>query len=186
MPDMDSWLDAFTSRRDIAQERIPGRPMEASNGQLDGISELVGALRNLEHEPSITSELVIVNPGQALTETRVDAAPGFRRTVVVRTSTPPSNLSIPVTGAIIFVGNHARLGGAIVNTGANALLLVLGIDLQNLTGAPMGGAAQAGYGTLWLAPNGGSWNFKLTDIIWGGSVYGYALGGTTTIVGVEL
>src|SRR5215472_13497846 len=162
-----STYQALVNRHEITDERSSFPP---THNRMD---ELIDLLANFVAEPNINEELIAMNPGMLQPGSRIEIASGINRRVLIRTAIPPNNLTIPTTGAIIYQDNPNRIGGAIVNTGTNALQLVLGVDLSNNTGAPMGGAAQVGYGAIWLSSAGGSWNFKLTDILWGGSVYGY-------------
>lgn len=183
---LSSFRDAFTDRRDITEERTGSINPGAMDLFVQQVDKLTQHLIQAGASPNISEEFIVCNPGSHLSNTRVEPAPGIIRTVVTRSAIPPSNITIPSTGAIIFVANPMRLGGVIVNTGANPLQLVLGIDLANVTGAPQGGVGQTGYGTLWLSSSGGSWDFRLSDLLWGGSVYGYATTGSTTIAGVEV
>lgn len=64
-----------------------------------------------------------------------------------------------------------RLGGSIVNSGANPVTLYLS--------AP--GRAQTGVGALWLAANGGSWDFRLGNVLWCGPVSAISALGTTLV-----
>lgn len=175
---------AFVDRRDITQGRTGSMPMPTDNTEL--LQSLVRELRAVMLQPNVQEELIFMNPGMMQPGTHIEPAPGINRQVVIRTAVPPNNLSIPVAGAIVYQDNPNRFGGVIVNTGTNPLLLVLGVDLSNNAGIPQGGAAQAGYGSLWLSSAGGSWDFRLSDIVWGGSIFGFGLGGTTTIVGAEI
>jgi hypothetical protein len=179
----NDYMDAIISRHDITEHR---KGVGSSIDHNDSLRDLIRTIESLIHQPNVNEEIVFVNPGQAVSDTRIQPVEGITRTVIHRTPIPPSTFTVPTTGAIIFTANVARFGGALINTGSNPLQLVLGVDLANVQGSPMGGVGQAGYGTLWLSASGGSWNFKLTDSLWAGSVYGYAIGGSTTIAGLEI
>lgn len=83
-----------------------------------------------------------------------------------------SALAIPAgesPATAVMPANPARLGGSIVNSGANAVVLFLTEP----------GRAVAGAGAIWLAPNGGTWDLTLSDRIWCGAVSAVSTAGTT-------
>jgi len=85
---------------------------------------------------------------------------GAKRVIANRTTTGNDNLLVPTTGVEVVGANSARLGGSIVNSGANNVILYLA----------RGGLAAPGAGAIWLVANGGSWDFRLGNLLWCGSV----------------
>lgn len=65
-----------------------------------------------------------------------------------------------------------RLGGSIVNSGSNPVTLYLCEPNRAATGVA----------ALWLASNGGAWDFRLGNAMWGGAVSAISTLGTTLVV----
>lgn len=113
--------------------------------------------------------------GQGLPE-KDFPVPGGERWMIQR-SAIGGEVALPASPVVtqILNANNRRLGGAVVNRGAKPLILVLG---------PAGGGF--GAGQLWLAPEGGSWDFRLGTIIWCGDVSGAGEGGATSALFTEV
>lgn len=103
-------------------------------------------------------------------------APGSKRLLVHRTGNGNDVAAVPTTGVLALQGNTARLGGTIVNSGANAVILYL-------CGA---GVATPGAPAIWLAANGGSWDFRLGNVLWCGNVTAVAQVGASTLTIAEV
>lgn len=101
---------------------------------------------------------------------------GAKRVIAQRNGAGYDFFSVPTTGALVLSVNEGRLGGQIVNSGANAVVLYLWAN----------GAAGAGKPAIWLAPNGGSWDFRLGNLTWCGSVSAVAQTGASTLSVAEV
>jgi hypothetical protein len=91
--------------------------------------------------------------------------PPVRRVRVTRHGYGSDDLAVTSTTPILLVQqNEGRLGGWIVNYGVGGLFIYLANidDLQ--------GQEQHNRPALYLEPGGGSWDFGLTNCLWGGSV----------------
>lgn len=76
----------------------------------------------------------------------------------------------------VLPGNVNRLGGTLVNSGAKPIRLYLAtVATQNKGSAP-----------IWLAAEGGSWDFRVGNLLWSGSICGQAIGGESTLEIVEV
>lgn len=102
--------------------------------------------------------------------------PGSKRAIVFRTGNGTDNLAVPTTGVLVLPDNASRLGGTIVNSATNPVILYLCAT----------GKATPGVPAIWLAANGGSWDFRLGNVIWGGSVSAVAQIGASTITVAEV
>lgn len=103
---------------------------------------------------------------------------GFKRLLVPR-EPGGATLTVGEAGATVLVHNPSRLGCSIVNSGAKAARLFF---------APLGNvqAGSAGLGRLWLAGEGGSWDGRISQMPWLGSVSAQAIGGETTLETCEV
>lgn len=102
--------------------------------------------------------------------------PGAKRAIAYRTGSGADVFAVPTTGVLVLQANESRLGGTIVNSGANAVLLYL----TNT------GAATPGRPAIWLAASGGSWDFRLGNILWSGSVSAVAQVSASTLSVAEV
>lgn len=178
--------NALIDRHDVTEQRHP-QPSPVIPGNTDELTRVLYILTEILRAPNVSEEFVVMNTGSNVPAEAIEPHKGIRRTIAQRTAIAPMNTSIPTNGAPIFPDNPNRFGGAVINTGTSPLLIVLGVDFTGLSGSPFeGSTGPGGYGTLWLAANGGSWNMKLTDVLWAGSVFGFGIGGTTTIAGTEI
>lgn len=151
---------------------------------MDVLERIAGSLqeltRNLRTEEAPGVEVLTasngpVGPGLEI----IYEYPGIKRYQLSRSGLSPNNTNIPTTGALVYGHNPNRLGIQIVNYGTYPILLYLGY-------AGSVGSSPGGYGSMWISSGGGNWDGKIGDILWTGSVYGVAIGGTTTITGVEV
>ncbi|HVA88893.1 MAG TPA: hypothetical protein VNL71_03540 [Chloroflexota bacterium] len=98
--------------------------------------------------------------------------PGAKRWIIPRV---PSGgvFAIPKEEAMVTLlqPNTRRLGLSIVNSGEHAVRLYLG----EVAGT------QAGIGTAWLEPEGGSWDGRLSSIMWCGAICAVGLGGASQV-----
>jgi hypothetical protein len=88
-----------------------------------------------------------------------------------------TNVGDPVQ---IAESNEGRLGGQVVNTGANPCY-IYPAPANDLAGMPVGNRPG-----MWLSASGGSWDFTISDIVWGGSVCALSITGATTLSMVEI
>lgn len=96
---------------------------------------------------------------------------GAQRWILERT---PDGRDLPLVAGEdteILPANVNRLGGSIVNRGEKPVLLYLAKASQK----------GAGTATIYLAANGGSWDFRLGNLLWCGSITANAQGGVTTL-----
>ena len=129
-----------------------------------------------------TSSQILYVDGDQIPQYAQTSFPGLTRSVIPRTPVPPANSGMVTTGALLLYDNSVnRFGGQIVNGGVNPVVLLLGALGDNSAGAQ-----SAIVGSIFLAANGGAWNFKLSDGIWGGSVWGISLTGASTVYGAAL
>ena len=101
---------------------------------------------------------------------------GSRRIIVFRTGAGNPSLAVPTTGVLALPDNAGRLGGAIVNSGTNAVVLYL-------CGA---GIPTQGVPAIYLSANGGAWDFRLGNVLWAGNVTAVALVGASTLTIAEV
>jgi hypothetical protein len=99
---------------------------------------------------------------------------GRKRVLAYRTGNGFDALAVPTTGVLALAANEARLGLAIINSGANAVILYLA-DRQ-----------RAGVPAVWLAASGGSWDGRFGNLMWSGNVFAVAQTAATTLTGGEL
>lgn len=104
---------------------------------------------------------------------------GAKRIVAYRTgngsdsvAVATATISTPAT-QIVLGGNEGRIGGQIVNNGSNAIILYLTDRPVPVEGVP----------AIYLAAAGGSWDFRLGNVLWCGNVSAVAQtsAGTLTI-----
>lgn len=122
-----------------------------SNDQTIAVSDSKAPIGPLDHFPS----------------------PDARRYALRRPSTGGQKaLSAGVITDIV-EANYHRLGGTIVNRGAVPVTLFL----ANAARA----SGEGGVGQLYLVQNGGSWDFRLGNLLWAGSVAAIAEAGASTL-----
>jgi hypothetical protein len=149
----------LTAQREAARAGAPAQPGPPELGGLAGeIAEYNRLLHELvRQERADIQQICVTDREPAQADMRDFPARGARRAIVRRTGS--GGLLTLAAGAPTQVvdGNEARLGGAIVVSGAGAVILYLTSDLLTPGGgAPLGeGAPQ-----IWLAGNGGAWDFR--------------------------
>lgn len=109
-------------------------------------------------------------PGLALTKNF--PYEGATRAILTRTPQAPHGVS--GANGLLFDADSNRIGGQLVNKASAGLTLFLSDQARSATG------------TLWLAPNGGSWDFRLSGAVWCGNVFGVADTGNVNIAGASL
>jgi hypothetical protein len=77
--------------------------------------------------------------------------------------------------------NANRIGGSIVNSGEKPARLFLAKPGRTNAAGLMPGIA-----TVLLEPAGGSWDFRLGNLLWGGTVSGRGIGGATILEVAEV
>jgi hypothetical protein len=82
------------------------------------------------------------------------------------------DVAVKEASVTVLAANTARLGMEIVNRGAKAVRLALGVEAEKKHG-------------LWIAKEGGSWNGMLSAALWLGSVNAICDEGETTLAVVE-
>lgn len=96
---------------------------------------------------------------------------GAQRWIIDRT---PDGRNLPLENGVItpvLPANVNRLGGTLVNNGEKAITLYLAKPSQ----------INAGTATIILSANGGSWDFRLGNLFWCGSVTAKAVGGASEV-----
>lgn len=109
-------------------------------------------------------------------------APGSKRLLIPRFGNgtdQATGAAITTTPVEILEKNEGRVGGTIVNYGANAAFLFL-CNLGNLTGGQVHQRP-----TVWLGAGGGSWDFRLGNVLYGGTVCAASTTLTTTLTVAE-
>jgi hypothetical protein len=106
---------------------------------------------------------------------------GAKRALVYRTGAGSDGVTVPATGAaqaaLVLVSNQSRLGGRIVNSGTNPVILYL-------TERPV---PAAGVPAIFLPTGGaGAWDLRLGNVVWCGNVSALGQGGTSTITVAEV
>jgi hypothetical protein len=106
---------------------------------------------------------------------------GIKRLCVRRTGFGFPSYPVTTTPTLAVPYNEGRLGGSIVNTGTNPVLLYLTAQELDVTVQP-----EAGIPCIWLAGSGGSWDFRLGNVLWAGSVTVAATTATSTLAIAEV
>jgi len=108
---------------------------------------------------------------------------GARRALVYRTGNGGDGVPVLATGAaqgaLVLPSNQARLGGRIVNSGTNPVILYLTERPVPTTGVP----------AIFLAGGGAAastWDFRLGNVCWCGNVSALGQGGTSTLTIAEI
>jgi hypothetical protein len=167
-------------RRDLTRARdaqgTPAAPAPLDAGLAAEICETNRLLRSLlSQESSDIAELCVSD--REPPENRAENFPtrGVTRLIVRRTGNGGLYTLVAAGQAQLLQPNENRLGGRIVNTGANPAVLFLAADLlQPGSAAPLGeGAAQIGLSA------GQAWDLKLGDLLWCGTVIAVSTLGTT-------
>lgn len=130
---------------------------------------------SLTQEDSKILELVATDHGLGA-PTEIDSpAPGYVRLVVERKCVGGTQ-ALTTAREQVRRASKNRLGGNIVNSGEKAVRLWLcGMNDQI-----------AGVGTILLSAGGGSWDYRLGNILWDGSITGAAIEGTSTLEVTEV
>lgn len=171
-------MHPLLDRHDLtAARQHAGAPAPADDRAiLAALVETNGLLRALlSQDSSAISELCVSDREPAESLMANFPTRGVQRMIVRRTGAG-GLVTLGAAGqAQLLQPNENRLGGRIVNTGANPAILFLAADLLNPgTGAPLGeGAAQIGLAA------GQPWDLKLGDLLWCGSVIAVSTLGTT-------
>lgn len=173
-------------RRDLTAQRDRGghAPAPDHGPLLAAIGDTNALLRALlAQESADISELCVSDrePPEALMANFPTR--GVQRMIVRR---PGNGGTYPLAAGNptpVLQANENRLGGSIINSGANAVTLYLAADLlQPGSNTPLPqGAPQ-----LRLNGGGGSWDLKLSDVLWCGTVVAVADTGGSTLSVAEV
>lgn len=109
-------------------------------------------------------------------------SPGTRakRLLIPRFGQGNSNLAVPATITEICEQDEGRLGGLIVNTGTFPIRLYFTIP-GKLGGVGAAAPAQAPHACTTLNAAGGSFDFRLGNVLYGGTVCAHGVGGASTL-----
>lgn len=83
-------------------------------------------------------------------------------------------ITVDTAGEVLVQANKGRIGGQLINTGANGVFIYLGTQYD------------PGIGVGWLAPNGGNWDFEISDQLWAGAVYAQTTTGSSVVAVIDL
>jgi hypothetical protein len=172
----------LTAQRD-AEARAAREPVHHGDANMAEMCAEIRAMasllqRLLTQERAEIPQLCVTDREPAQAEMHDWPVPRARR-LIVRRAGNGTTINLAAGAATLLVdGNEARLGGSIVVSGAGAVTLVLSKDLAGTDGKPLAvGAPQ-----LFLAASGGSWDFRLSGLLWCGSVTAIAAANTTVTV----
>lgn len=100
---------------------------------------------------------------------------GAQRWILHRTP-DGRTLKVPEALTEVLPSNVNRLGGTLVNSGTKPVRLYLAtVPTKNAGSAP-----------IWLAGEGGSWDFRVGNLLWSGSICGECIGGESNLEIVEV
>lgn len=176
-------------RRDITAQR--GAVQAPPPSEVTSLAALVSEVATTNHllQRLLTNERADVvhlcvtdhEPAQLLMDNF--PVPGARRLIVRRSGAGGTIALTAATPTVILTPNDNRLGGQIVNMGAAVVTLFLSGDLLTPGGGvPLpSGAAQIG-----LNAGGGSWDLRLSNLGWAGTVIAVAGGGGSSVTVAEV
>jgi hypothetical protein len=145
------------------------------------------------HDPDIAAELALLRQirdaglagaahlaisGKAPPSiTEVDyPVPGVKRWLLPRVPTGGEVAIAEAPWTTVLRTNHSRIGGSVVNSGTKAVVLALASE-NSITAIS---------GRLYLAPEGGAWDLRLSDVTWAGAAIAFAIGGASALQVIEL
>lgn len=172
---------------------ISGQPEGPLHG---GTSPLVHDRPPTPSDPTIAAELALLREIRdgvrgsatniAITEEAINPiltqdfpVPGGQRWLIPRQPTGGIVALAEGVPTDVLVANRSRIGGSLVNEGKVDVRLFL-------VSAEVAAAGSAGHGTLWLGKNGGTWDFRLGTLVWGGSICAQPVEGNSSIAVVEV
>lgn len=170
--------NALTNRRHITAAREPSPPPAPADNSGNILAELqiiTGLLAKLNRDDRAElAQLCITDREPAQQRLANFPVNGVHRFIVRRTGQGGTFACPTTTPVLVATATEARLGGSIVNSGAGAVTLILTSDIvEPGTTTPL----SVGVPQIWLAANGGAWDFLNSGTVWGGNVVAYA---TTT------
>lgn len=145
-----------------------------------GIGHLESRLRVIA--ALLATDLLEVVVGGAENDQELENSPvqGRRRYVIARRTRGGDDAVYPIAfdqaAHDVAPANPGRLGGQIVNAGANPVMLYLSLARE---------VAAGGKAAIWLGANGGSWDFRLSNVLYGGPVSAVARVGATSLTLAE-
>ncbi len=157
--------------RDLAA--LPTTPDPAVAAELALLQQIRDGVRGGAQNIAITEEAVPPMLTQGF------PVPGAERWLISRE--PTGGVVALPEGQInqVLAANRARIGGSLVNEGKVDVRLFL-VDVNTAR------SGSAGRGTLWLGRNGGTWDFRLGTLLWGGSICALPIEGASSIAVVEV
>jgi hypothetical protein len=153
------------------QGLIDSRIREHMNAMAEQTALLQALLNQMASDPA---QLCIGDSTSRLALTKDFPYEGATRAIIGRTPQAGNGINGAASG-LLFDYEPNRLGGIIVNkSAANGVTLVLS------------GSQNSAAGQVWLAPNGGTWNFLLSGIVWCGSVFAVADSGNLSLASTSV
>jgi hypothetical protein len=168
----------LTAQRDAAARgpHAPALELGGVTAQLAEINRYLCAL--LEQDRAEITQLCVTDNEPAQSAMDNFPVPGTRRLIVRRPGAGGLYTLAAAVPQLVLQPNDNRLGGQIVNTGANAVTLYLSHDLLVPgTATPLpAGAAQ-----IVLNGNGGAWDLRLSNLLWCGGILAVAAAGGSSV-----
>lgn len=128
----------------------------------------------LNQMASDPAQVALADTNNRLAMTKNFPYEGATRAIVGRTPQSGAAVNGSASG-LLFDLNVNRMGGIIVNKAA-----AVGATLF------LGAVNSAAVGQVWLAPNGGTWNFQLSGLCWCGSVFAVADSANLSLASAEV
>jgi hypothetical protein len=168
---MAGLMNALVDRHDVTAAREQQAP-PAAGPSADGliVAELLAVVRRLGEQlisdRSSVTQLCVTDREPAQFQMRNFPVPGAQRLIVRRPGQGGSYTLAANTPTLIAAANENRLGLTIVNGSAHAITLFGAADLlEPGSSSPLaGGAPQA------ILPAGATWDGRLGNLFWCGSV----------------
>jgi hypothetical protein len=166
-------VSAITSSNDVQNPTRTDPLQHSGMAELGNHTQLLHAM--LEQLRSGVQQIAVGdNEHQELVMSSFPVA-GAKR-IILRRVGAGGVIAVPTTGVRIMSGNVARLGGTVVNSGSNPVILYLTKDPAVLQGYP----------AIWLAASGGAWDLRLGNLLWYGNIVAVAQTGATTVTVAEV
>lgn len=182
---MAGLLTALTDRHDVTAEReqqaAPPRPHSELSADGIMVAELLAVVQRLGEQlvagRSSITQLCVTDREPAQLQMRNFPVPGAQRLIVRRPGQGGSYTLAANTPTLLCAANENRLGLTIVNAGAHAITLFGSTDLlEPGSSSPLaGGAPQA------ILAAGASWDGRLGNLQWCGSVLAVDTTGGATV-----
>lgn len=171
-------MSVLTNRKDITQERS-GVNMSVQTDPTEG---LLRAIADGVHKTAVNTEQENVYAELGVTDRepgefymRNFPVKGSERYLVRRTG-DGGQFPLTTTATLIVPATEYRMGGLIVNAGANPVLLFLAQDLSGTTGVPVSAVP-----TIFLPVGGSGWNMLLGNKLWLGNIQAASTTATSSV-----